>query len=136
GSRAPGNRSQDALPEDHRLQDRPRGVPLGADRLTRGLHPHAEHQLRGSWLARASLVCFSRCRRTASPNSLCLPPTMVVASRAAFTAPARPMASVPTGIPAGIWTIDRRESSPCNDLDSMGTPSTGRAVLAATTPAR
>ena len=27
-----------------------------------------------------------------------------------MTAPARPMASVPTGMPAGIWTMDRRLS--------------------------
>jgi len=48
--------------------------------------------------------------------------------------PALPMARVATGMPAGICTIDSSESSPCNDFDSIGTPSTGSSVLAATTP--
>src|SRR2546426_1061974 len=61
---------------------------------------------------------------------------MAVARRAAFTAPARPMASVPTGIPAGIWTIERRESTPLRAFDSTGTPRTGSAVLAAVMPGR
>ena len=34
------------------------------------------------------------------------------ASSAALTAPALPMASVPTGMPAGIWTIESSESWP------------------------
>ena len=61
---------------------------------------------------------------------------MLAASSAALTAPARPMARVATGMPAGICTIDRSESRPCNAFDSMGTPSTGRRVFAAATPAR
>ena len=36
--------------------------------------------------------------------------TIAAASRAALMAPALPMAIVPTGIPAGIWTIDNKES--------------------------
>jgi hypothetical protein len=41
-------------------------------------------------------------------------------------APALPMASVPTGMPAGIWTIDSRLSWPDRALDSTGTPKTGK----------
>src|SRR5438093_2686272 len=58
---------------------------------------------------------------------------MLAARIAAFTAPGFPTASVPTGTPAGIWTIDSSESSP-ESLDSSGTPSTGSVVFAATAP--
>ena len=37
---------------------------------------------------------------------------------------------------SGICTMDNNESIPCNDLDSIGTPKTGRQVFAALTPAR
>ena len=37
---------------------------------------------------------------------------IAAASSAALTAPARPIASVPTGMPAGIWTMDNRLSMP------------------------
>ena len=39
------------------------------------------------------------------------------ARSAALTAPARPIASVPTGMPAGIWTIERRLSWPDRAFD-------------------
>ncbi len=42
---------------------------------------------------------------------------IAAASNAAFTAPARPMASVPTGMPAGICTIDSRLSMPFSACD-------------------
>src|SRR5216683_4455981 len=61
---------------------------------------------------------------------------MATARSAALIAPGLPMASVPTGMPAGIWTVDRSESMPLRAGLSMGTPSTGRTVWAATTPAR
>ena len=51
-----------------------------------------------------------------------------MASSAAFFAPAFPMASVPTGTPAGICTVESNESIPLSDWLSMGTPSTGRVV--------
>ena len=51
-------------------------------------------------------------------------------------APARPMASVPTGMPAGIWTIDSRLSMPLSAFDSTGTPNTGSGVIAAVMPGR
>ena len=46
------------------------------------------------------------------------------------------MAKVATGIPPGICTIESSESMPFNDADSIGTPSTGKGVSAAATPAR
>src|SRR5690606_31116316 len=62
--------------------------------------------------------------------------SIAAASRPALTAPARPMASVPTGTPAGIWTIDSRLSMPDSALDSTGTPSTGSRVIDAAMPGR
>ena len=53
---------------------------------------------------------------------------MEAAKRAALIAPARPIASVPTGMPAGIWTMERSESSPLSALVSTGTPITGNGV--------
>lgn len=37
---------------------------------------------------------------------------MRAASRAAFLGPAGPTATVATGIPAGIWMVERRASRP------------------------
>ena len=53
---------------------------------------------------------------------------------AAFSA--LPMATVATGIPRGIWTIDRSESRPPRCWVGIGTPITGRIVLAASIPGR
>ena len=50
------------------------------------------------------------------------------ARRPALAAPAAPMASVPTGMPFGICTMESRESKPCSAVAAMGTPSTGRTV--------
>ena len=61
---------------------------------------------------------------------------MATAKSAALTAPASPMANVATGMPPGICTMASRESNPCKCLDGIGTASTGKAVLAASTPAR
>ena len=46
------------------------------------------------------------------------------------------MASVPTGTPLGICTIDSSESSPFSAFDITGTPRTGNTVFAATMPGR
>ena len=51
-------------------------------------------------------------------------------------APGLPIASVPTGMPAGICTVESSESRPLSEALSIGTPSTGSSVCAATTPAR
>ena len=56
------------------------------------------------------------------------------ARRAAFTAPARPMAMHPTGMPAGICAIESNESIPFNALDCTGTPRTGKRVFEAVMP--
>ena len=61
---------------------------------------------------------------------------MEAANSAALIAPGLPMASVPTGTPPGIWTMDSRLSMPFNALDSTGTPSTGRRVIEAVMPGR
>ncbi len=45
---------------------------------------------------------------------------MLTANSAAFVAPALPMASVATGTPPGICTIESSESSPLSVLDSHG----------------
>ena len=53
-----------------------------------------------------------------------------------MTAPASPIASVPTGTPAGICTIESRLSWPESALDGTGTPKTGSVVKAAVMPGR
>ena len=76
-----------------------------------------------------SRVCVARNARSRSRYAVVGSATIAAASSAAFTAPARPIASVPTGTPAGICTIDSSESIPFSACDSTGTPSTGRCVL-------
>ncbi len=44
------------------------------------------------------------------------------------------MATVATGTPGGICTMERSESSPPRSEVRMGTPITGRSVIEATTP--
>ena len=75
---------------------------------------------------------FSSCSRMCSSSSA----TISAASSPAFTAPLTPIASEPTGTPAGICTIDRSESIPFKAFDSIGTPRTGRCVFAAVIPGR
>src|SRR5205823_10446537 len=69
-------------------------------------------------------------------TSLSCSPMIRAASQAAFFAPASPMATVATGTPAGIWTIEYSESRPPRCCVGTGTPITGRSVHAATTPGR
>lgn len=47
-----------------------------------------------------------------------------------FFAPALPIAIDATGIPPGIWTVERSESSPLRGEELIGTPMTGRIVSA------
>ena len=54
----------------------------------------------------------------------------------AFIAPSFPIATVPTGIPLGIWTIDNKLSKPLSFLLSIGTPMTGIGVIAAIIPGK
>ena len=46
------------------------------------------------------------------------------------------MATVATGMPLGICTVDKRASMPLRGPPSPGTPITGRTVLEATAPAK
>ena len=59
-----------------------------------------------------------------------------MASSAEFFAPGSPIASEPTGTPAGICAMDSSESSPFIARLSTGTPSTGSVVNAAAMPGR
>ena len=59
---------------------------------------------------------------------------IAAASRPALVA--LPIATVATGMPRGIWTIDSSESRPPRCCVGIGTPMTGSAVLAASIPGR
>ncbi|SLI30684.1 Uncharacterised protein [Mycobacteroides abscessus subsp. abscessus] len=59
---------------------------------------------------------------------------MRTASRPALRAP--PMETVATGTPAGICTMDSRESMPSRYFSGTGTPITGSGVAEATMPGR
>ncbi len=61
-------------------------------------------------------------------------PIICTARMAAFFAPL--MATVATGTPEGICTMESSESSPPRSEVFMGTAITGRGVNAATTPPR
>ena len=63
-------------------------------------------------------------------------PSIDAASSAAFMDPALPIASVATGMPAGICSIDSKESFPSRDFVLTGTPITGKCVFAAVIPGR
>ena len=54
-----------------------------------------------------------------------------IAFNAAFIAPLLPTAKVETGIPLGICTIERSESSPELKEVGIGTPKTGKIVIEA-----
>src|SRR6266851_7378082 len=90
----------------------------------------------GSGLARTRPVCSARNLRKASRMARCFAPRMEAARSAALTVPDLPMASVPTGIPAGICAMERSESRPLRAFDSTGTPRTGRTVFDAVMPGR
>src|SRR6478735_12315176 len=49
---------------------------------------------------------------------------------------ALPIATVATGMPPGIWTIDSRESMPSRYFSGTGTPITGSGVTEASMPGR
>src|SRR5271165_7123263 len=63
-------------------------------------------------------------------------PIICAARIPALVAPGLPMATVATGIPAGICTIASSESSPSSAVEGIGTAITGSVVSAAMTPAR
>ena len=98
-------------------------------RLARG------HNRGSDWASTAWVWC-SRQAASAVANVASCSASTAAASNPAFTAPALPIASVPTGTPAGICAIDSSESMPFNALDCIGTPNTGNRVLAASMPGR
>ena len=79
--------------------------------------------------ASTSSVRAARQARSRSRSSGRLFETIDVASSAALIAPGSPMASVPTGTPFGICTIESSESSPLSTVAGTGTPSTGSVRL-------
>ena len=75
-----------------------------------------------------------RCARRATRAAARAPPgaaaaTMAAASSAALAAPGSPMASVPTGTPFGICTMESSASTPLSAVAGIGTPSTGTSRL-------
>ena len=81
-------------------------------------------------------VCRAENSATRRASSTSESARIRAASSPAFFAPASPMASVPTGMPAGICTMESSESMPFRALLSIGTPSTGRSVSEAVIPGR
>src|SRR5690606_28779147 len=79
----------------------------------------------GSVALSTDSVCEARNCRNFSRNSGREFETIATASNAALRAPALPIASVATGTPPGIWTMERRESRPLRAALSTGTPKTG-----------
>src|SRR4051812_25863361 len=121
----------------------PRGDGEHAAELTAAQDPdsraggdHPRRAAQGRVSSRTRRVCSATKSRSFSRSSGRVDASMRTASRAALAAPALPMASVPTGTPEGIWTIDSRESRPLSAWLWTGTPSTGRRVWAATMPGR
>src|SRR5262245_1605516 len=94
------------------------------------------HALRPAGLSATAAVCF--CRRWSSALAIFLScsANTEAASSAALMAPASPIASVPTGMPAGICTMESRLSMPLSSRLSTGTPNTGSAVIEAVMPGR
>ena len=79
-----------------------------------------------------SISARSALMRMSNPSS---PKAMIWAAKiAAFADPS--MATVATGIPDGIWTVDNSASSPSRADDFTGTPIIGSTVFAAIAPAR
>jgi hypothetical protein len=54
-------------------------------------------------------------------------PIICAARIPAFVAPGFPIATVATGIPAGICTVASNESSPFSEVEGIGTPITGKS---------
>src|SRR5262249_20572591 len=94
-----------------------------ADRSAGREHAYA----RGS--SPTSAVCLARNMASRSASTGSLSARIEAASSAALAAPASPMASVPTGTPFGICTMDRRLSMPLSAALFTGTPSTGSGVI-------
>src|SRR5207245_11574361 len=101
----------------------------------RGLADLGLHGL-GSSVFQTASACFFLNSSSFEERFLSDKASMATAYSAALAAPASPMAKVATGTPFGICTVESSESRPCRCFEGIGTPSTGRVVCAATTPAR
>src|SRR4051812_37661494 len=113
----------------HPVSHGPGGQGEHAAQLAAAQHPQglAGQNYRGGDRRHSCItfwVCSARKARSFSRRSGRVLAKMLIAMRAALMAPALPIATVPTGIPAGIWTIDNRESMPFKAWLSIGTPST------------
>ena len=102
----------------------------------RRLDHHAAHGAGGKVAAATSAVISARYASRRSRSASSPTASSATANNAALVAPASPMANVATGTPAGICTIECRESTPARCFDATGTPSTGTVVLAASMPGR
>ncbi len=76
-------------------------------------------------------VIAARMRAASAPSPA---PRILAASSPALRAPATE--TVATGTPAGIWTMDSRESMPSRYFRGTGTPMTGSEVTEASMPGR
>ena len=121
--------------ESVRRRSRIAGATGIAMRSVRRLGTLANVVTRNFW-PRTSAVCCSWNSCSFSRSSGRVSARIRTASSPAFLAPAAPMASVPTGTPPGICTIDSSESSRSSALLCTGTPSTGSTVSDATMPGR
>src|SRR5690606_13754449 len=101
-----------------------------------GREPHPASSGGSLGVSGTAAVCAARQASSARATAGSCSARIEAASRAALIAPARPIASVPTGTPPGICTIDSRLSRPCSARLSTGTPSTGSVVIEATMPGR
>src|SRR6202035_643877 len=63
-------------------------------------------------------VCALRQAASLAESAGSFSASTLAASKAALMAPGLPIASVPTGTPAGIWTMEYSESTPDSALDS------------------
>src|SRR3712207_6267538 len=109
-------------------------VTHGRDTRTSDYPPDASRSCR---VTSRAATCSARSawkRATAARSAGSPAARMRTASRPALRPP--PMETVATGTPAGIWTIDRRLSSPSRRSSGRGTPMTGSGVAAATMPGR
>src|SRR5690606_34512863 len=89
-----------------------------------------------SGLSDTASVCAARNASTRAASVASPSARICAAIMPALAAPASPMASVPTGTPFGICTIESRLSSPFKSLLFTGTPSTGSGVIEAAMPGR